>query len=179
MSVKKDEELINEIKEGDISAFEEIVRRYQQRLAVFVYRIIDNEYDSEDIVSEVLFKVYKTIDRVDTARKFSTYVYQIAKNDAISYLRGKKYNRSLEELEFIDEDESVYEQISRKENIEKVDLVIEKLGGKYKEAVKLYYFEDLSYEEIGRKLKLPVNTVRTHLRRAKESLRKYLAYEKS
>lgn len=176
---KTDEELVDEIKQGEITAFEELVRRYEQRLVAFVFHIIENLQDAEDIVSEVLFKVYKTIDRVDIQRKFSSYVYQIAKNDAISYLRGKKYEISLEELEVIDSDESVYEKLAKSEDAEMVKQAIRKLEKKYQLVIKLYYFEELSYEEIGKKLALPVNTVRTHLRRAKESLRRYLIHEKS
>lgn len=171
---KTDEELVESIKQGEITAFEELVRRFEQKLVIFAVRIVGSGPEAEDIVTRALFKIYQTIERVDTRQKFSSYAYRIVKNDAISYLRGRRNNLPLEELEIIDEDEDVYERLSRKDEAETVRKAVDKLGVKYKQVIKLYYFGDLSYEEIGAKLKMPVNTVRTHLRRAKELLKKSL-----
>jgi len=86
---------------------------------------------------------------------------------------------TLEDLELIDEDETVYEKLERKDDVVTVKNAIRKLEKKYQTVIKLYYFEDLSYKEIAARLGLPVNTVRTYLRRAKEVLKKYIENEKS
>ncbi len=177
MDPKPDEELVREVQDGSISAFEILVKKYENRLISFIYRILNNRADAEEVVQDTFFNVYLTIDRVDVSRKFSTYLFEIAKNQAISLLRKKHADLVLEDETAIETDEKIYEGLIRKEQRENIGLEVAKLEAKYRRVVQLYYFDDLSYEEISAKLKLPVNTVRTHLLRAKEILRKNIKYE--
>lgn len=157
---KTDEELVREVQEGNILAFEEIVRRYQKRLLWFVTRIIHDQARAEEICQDAFFKTYQVIDRVDSSKKFSTFLFEIAKNRAIDELRKTKREVPLTGV-----------AIETKTDETGVHELVGKLPQNYRAAVKLYYFADLSYEEISRKLKIPINTVRTRLRRAKEKLR--------
>ncbi len=177
MNQKADKELVRAIQEGDIFAYEELVKRYQRGLFSFLMRMVHDEATASDIVQNTLFKVYQVIDHVDTNKKFSTYVFEIAKNNALSYLRSRKHTISLEEFVEIADDESFFEQFFRTDIVEKVRAAVNELPPKYRDVITLYYFEDLSYEEVSKKLKIPVNTVRTHLARAKIQLRKLLSYE--
>lgn len=174
MNEKTDEELIKDIQRGNIIAFEEIVKRYQKRLFFFVYHITQDEKDAEEIIMDTLFNIYRTIERIDINRKFSTYIFEIAKNNAISYLRKRKYTVTLEEESLLYLDESIYEKLILQEEMDLLKKAINRLNLRYKLIINLYYFEDQSYEEISTKTNLPLNTVRTHLFRARVLLRKEL-----
>ena len=128
-------------------------------------------------MQDALFKIYGAIDRVDTKKKFSTYLFEITKNTAISALRGKRNTIPLEAIVTASDDEAIYEQLNRKEEQERVRRAIRTLPDKYRHVIALYYFDELSYEEISKTVRLPINTVRTHLYRAKEQLKRKLHYE--
>lgn len=174
MALLSDNQLVEQIKEGNILAFEELVRRYQRRLLSFAYRITHDEQAAEDVVMEALFNLYKTIDHVDTTRKFSSYIYSIAKNTAISFLRKQKHEVSLDETIIGEVDETMYEHLAREDERDRIARAVKTLDKRYQNVIDLYYFKDLSYVEVGKKLHIPINTVRTHLLRAKEALKKVL-----
>lgn len=178
MFVASDENLVLRIKEGDISAFEILVRRYQKKLYLFVYRITEDSGLAEEVIQDAFLNLYKTIERVDTTRKFSSYIFQIAKNTAISYLRKRKIAISLKEvIEVAGEDETVYEKLVRKDTVNLLRQKLDKLPFTCRQVIMLYYFEDLSYNQIQKKLKLPLNTIKTRLRRAKLELLKLFDHE--
>jgi RNA polymerase sigma-70 factor (ECF subfamily) len=174
MEKKTDEALVVEIQEGNILAFETLVGRYQRGLLSFVYRIVWDEKTAEEVVQDAFFSVYRSIGSIDTSKKFSTYMFTLAKNAAISALRKRKPSVKLEEMMWVEDDEPFYEKLLRDDLHESVSAAIQSLPHKYQQVIDLYYFQDLSYEEVSQKLKLPVNTVRTHLKRAKEALKKKL-----
>lgn len=178
MTHKNDNELILFIREGDVLAYEELVKRYQRGLYAFVFRIIHDEAASHDIVIDTLYKVYQNIDTIDVTKKFSTYVFEIAKNASFSFFRSHKHHASLEDIAGVEAEESFLEQLYRGDSARDVRTAVSKLEKKYRNVIRLYYFEDLSYEEVGKKLRLPINTVRTHLSRAKQKLKILIPYEK-
>lgn len=177
MQEKSDEELVSEIQTGNVLAFEALVKRYQNRLVGFIYRLTKDYPLSEEIVQDALFSIYKSIDRIDTKQKFSTYLFVVAKNTAISRLRSQKKTISLTEITLAETDEIIYEKLTHNETKETIQRALSSLTSQQREVIKLYYFADLAYEEISQRLKLPLNTVRTHLRRGRESLKKILNYE--
>jgi RNA polymerase sigma-70 factor (ECF subfamily) len=169
-----DKELILAIRNGNILAYGQLVRKYQRGLYIFVFRMVRDEHEAQAITQDALYKVYQTIDRIDLGKKFSTYVFEIAKNLAISFLRSHKPNISLDIVLDMSDDTSLYEMVSKKETREKVHKAVHRLPKKYRDVITLYYFRDLSYVEVGEKLHIPLNTVRTYLRRAKIELKKLL-----
>jgi len=177
MDGPNDAELVRQVQEGNVFAFEVLVKRYQGRLHSFVVHLVSDTHAADDVVQESFISLYKTIDRVDTTRPFSTYVFSIARNQAISYLRSRKKQVPLEDIVLADDDGLMYEDIMAAEREHIVTRALDRLEEKYRKVIRLYYFDDLSYEEIGRKMRLPVNTVRTHLFRAKRSLRKIFVKE--
>lgn len=179
MKIISDEELIEKVKKGEILAFEILVLRYQDKLCAFVYRITKDWGLAEEAVQDTFINIYKTIERIDSSKKFSSYIFQIAKNTAISYLRKIKKDISLNDKVTCSEDETIYEKLARKEEINKLHKKLENLPGRYLRMIMLYYFHDLSYKEMQEKLKLPLNTIRTQLRRAKVELKKLLTYAKT
>lgn len=171
-----DEELVRQIQRGDILAFEVLVERYEGRLLNFVFRLTHNEPLSEEIVQNAFVAIYKKIDNIDTSRKFSSYFYQVAKNLTISEIRKLKPQLRLEEVGEISQDEDgAFEKMSARFQSKEIARAISHLENKYREVIKLYFFEELSYKEIAWKLELPINTVRTRLRRAKSMLKRKLA----
>jgi RNA polymerase sigma-70 factor (ECF subfamily) len=174
-----DEELVRLVQDGEVFAFEQLVKRYQQKLLGFVYHMIRDVHAADDIVQEAFINLYKTIDRVDSSKKFSAYVFSIARNTTISHIRKNKKDIPLDDILASNEEESLYAQIVQAEQAHTIEGALAKIPVHYQKVIRLYYFEDLSYEEVSKKLSLPVNTIRTHLRRGKELLRKLLSYEKN
>jgi RNA polymerase sigma factor (sigma-70 family) len=175
---KTDEQLVAEVQTGLLSSYETLVRRFEKKLYIYVFGIIKREDDAKDIVQDAFINVYEHIEQFDVGRNFSAYLYSVAKNGAITFFRKKKKHIPLESLELIDEKLKPEEAMVVKARNEAVHQAIETLDKKHKEVVRLYYFSDLSYEEIAHRLSLPLNTVRTNLRRAKDKLKTVLIHEK-
>lgn len=169
-----DELLVCEVKEGSISAFEQLVGRYQGKLLSFVTYLIRDPEAAQDVVQESFISLYKTIDSVDTTKKFSSYLFSIARNKGISYLRGRIRHAPITEAESLADLQSPEALVTEKEIQRHIEQALDAIDIKYKKVITLYYFEDLSYEEMSKQMHLPINTVRTHLRRAKDALRKVL-----
>lgn len=177
METKTDEKLVALVKEGDIASYEELVRRYLKPLSSYAYRVVGSRALAEEAVSDALFSVYKTIDRIDTKKKFSSYVFAVTRNSAISLVRREKQGLPLNEDVLTADDTEVYERMVQKDTEREIRQAVSALPPKYKSVVQLYYFHEISYSEIGKRLQIPVNTVRTHLNRAKKLLRKHMTYE--
>lgn len=172
----EDKDLILAVKAGDLDAFEALVKKYEGRALNFVFGITKDEPMSEEVLQDTFLKIYKNIDRIDISRKFSSYFYAILKNEAISALRKIKREVNLSEIEYkIESGEDLLEKIHIKETRVQIEAALGKLKAEYREVLKLYYFNDLSYSEIASKMKLPLNTVRTNLKRGKKELKKVLS----
>jgi RNA polymerase sigma-70 factor (ECF subfamily) len=158
-----DRELLIQVKNKDQTAFANLVTRYQKKLINFTRRYVDFE-DARDIVQNTFIKIYKNLNKIDINKKFSTYLFEIAKNEAISLHRKRKREVPLNEF-IVDTGQLTTEDTG-------IRGAVEKLKDKYKQVIKLYYFDKLHYKQIAAILELPVNTIRTHLRRAKAALRR-------
>lgn len=174
MAESTDEELVRQIQEGQVLLFEILVRRYQKRLLNFTLRLVREEKMAEDIVQDSFLKTYQAIGRIDTDRKFSTFLFEVAKNTAFSYLRKTKLELPLLDQQLIDTHEEVSEKLDKEIEKESVNSALNQMPKNYQKVIRLYYFQDLSYEQISKNLQIPINTVRTHLRRAKDHLKKLL-----
>ena len=97
-----DEALVLEVQSGNIRAFEYIVRRYHARLFAFLRRMIQDEATVEEVVQDAFLNLYRTIDRVDTSQRFSTYLHAIAKHQAISTWRKMKDAVPLDAAEYFE-----------------------------------------------------------------------------
>ena len=178
MNMKTYEELVLAIQLGDILAYRDLVTRHQHGLFAFVVRITRDESVSREIVGDSFVRVYEHIDDIDVNKKFSTFLFEIAKNLAFTYLRKKKQTVSLETVEYLEDDSSFLDDMFREETKNEVRQAVSRLPQKYRTVIEQYYFEDKSYEDISLVNHIPINTVRTHIKRAKIALRKELEYEK-
>lgn len=179
-----DKELVSKYLEGDESTLELLIGRYLKPIYSFIYRLVGNSQDAEDISQEVFLKVWKNIKKYDNSKSFKTWLFTIAKNTAYDSLRKKK------EIVFSDfenddsenglEDSLVSSEILpelaliKEEDVVALEEAIKKLPPDYRTVLLLKETEELTFEEIGDILNKPMNTVKSHYRRSLLSLKKLL-----
>ena len=177
--VLTDNELIDVVRGGQTEQYAKIIERYQGKLFAYLYRLIGNRDEAEDLLQDVFIKAYKNLRSYDSSRKFSSWIYRIAHNEAVNFIKRKSLKRFVswedisstkDKLESSSNEESADGAWIRKESIKEVDDAINKLPIKYKQVLLLRYFSDKSYDEIGEILGKPVNTVGTLINRAKKKL---------
>ena len=170
---------------GDQQAFAEIVGLYQDKLYHMACRMLNNRQEAEDVVQDTFLRVYRNLDRYDESMKFSTWIYRIATNLCIDRLRKRKPSYSLDaessDHEGLDgysmmpsDDRTPESEAILSETQATVQEAIESLPAKYKSVMALRYMQDLSLQEIGDILDMPVTTVKTRVHRGREFLRKKL-----
>ena len=175
-----DGELIAISIRGREDSFEELVRRYQRPITGYVYRILNNYDASLDVTQEVFIKVYNSLSRYSSDYKFSTWLYRIAHNAAIDYIRRNSVNQ--QSLETENADGSYQLQIEsprptpeqereRSEWRREIETVVQCLPVVYRELILLRHGQDLSYDEIAEVTGLPLGTVKNRLFRAREMMR--------
>jgi RNA polymerase sigma-70 factor (ECF subfamily) len=178
-----DEELVEVVRSKDKELFFEVVNRYQNKIFAYISRLIGDRSEAEDLTQDVFIKVYKNLFGFDVKRKFSSWIYRIAHNESVNYLKKKSYFKilSIEQNEFLKNTmtstENLIEKIIQKESSKKIKELLGKLSFKYKEVLILRYFEEKSYEEIGDITRRPVSTVGTMINRAKSQLEKIMKDE--
>jgi len=180
-----DEELMVIFQKGDNFAFDELVKRYKQPLANFVYRFTSNYDESLDIVQDTFVKVFNNKDYYQNVAKFSTWLYTIASNLAKTSIKRKKRfklfsnnlfkNKDEEfEVEYPDTDIRPDENTDNKLRAEIVQKALSKIALHYREVVILRDIMELSYDEISEITKLPKGTVKSRINRGRLVLKEYL-----
>lgn len=181
LNVKKltDNELIKVLKCKNPLVHNEIIERYQKRLFIYIYRFIGNKEESEDLLQNVFLKVYKYCEKFDTKRKFSSWIYRIAHNEAVNYIKRKNIKKFISLEDFVSDKDRIETKSDAKSPMEvwiskelrhEMKEALKKIPGKYKEVLEMRYFQEKSYEEISEVLKKPVNTVGTLINRAKQKM---------
>lgn len=171
--------IVNAIRGGEDN-FEELVRRYQRPITGYVYRMLNNYDASLDVTQEVFIKVYNSLEKYSAEYKFSTWLYRIAHNAAIDYMRRNSVNQQSLETENadgtyqlqIESSQPNPEQLrERSEWRTEIDAVVKCLPPIYRELIVLRHTQDLSYDEIAEVTNLPLGTVKNRLFRAREMMR--------
>jgi RNA polymerase sigma-70 factor, ECF subfamily len=174
-----DNELVSLVAGGESEKYSEIIQRYQGKLFAYLFRLIGNREDAEDILQDVFVKAFRNLNSFDVDRKFSSWIYRIAHNEAVNYIKRKSLKRFIswesvvstkDQIDSSSTEEGADKVWIKKEISKEVEEAINKLSFKYKQVLVLRYYEDKSYEEIGEILGKPVNTVGTLIKRAKEKL---------
>lgn len=175
-----DVELIAKAISGREDGFEELVRRYQRPITNYVFRML-NDYDASlDVTQEVFIKVYNSLSRYSSEYKFSTWLYRIAHNAAIDYIRRKSPNeQSIEtenkdgayQLQIESPNPTPEQERERSEWRTEIEAVVKCLPAVYRELILLRHAQDLSYDEIAEITALPLGTVKNRLFRAREMMR--------
>lgn len=181
----EDEDLIEWFQQGDIKAFNEIVRRYKDPLLNFVYRFLGNRTESEDIVQETFLRVFRNKHAYRKVAKFSTWIYTIAGNLAKTELRKRKKRNlfSISDIGYEDKDYEISdESLSPEKTVnsnmydEIIQKEIQKLSPKFREVIILRDIQELSYEEISKIIKIPIGTVKSRVNRARLRLQEQLKF---
>lgn len=181
---KSDHQLIEATRTGDEAAFAEIVGRYKNPLTNYLYRMLGDYEEAVDLVQETFVRVYFAVERYHTDYAFSTYIYRIATNLAISEMRKKKRRRLLsltglfqteekETQEFHPPDEKSLpdENLIEAEGRLTIERAIAALPDKYRAPIILREIEELSYEQIAQILDLGLGTTKSRISRARALLR--------
>jgi len=173
-----EKEILKNILSGDRDAFGEIILKYQDFIFNLIKGYVKIEEEAKDITQDVFIRAYKGIEKFRGDSKLSSWLYRIAYNLSINWIKRKKIDE-VEINEDMVENTTVtkdwYDKMFEKEMIfENLNKVIENLPQKYKIVIKLYYFEDRSYSEIAKILNIPLNTVKIQLLRAKKIMEKSL-----
>ena len=177
----RDFKLIDLATQGkDQSAYAELMDRYKKPVYHMILKMVRNVDDAEDLTIEAFAKAFKNLARFKKDYTFSTWLFRIATNNAIDFIRKKKLDTFSLNSSFTDDSgESVNidvedknltpdEETIKDQKIELVRMFVDKLPAKYQRLVKLRYFDELSYEEIAKELDAPLGTVKAQLHRARE-----------
>jgi RNA polymerase sigma factor (sigma-70 family) len=184
-SVNADVALIEGALGGDQSAYDKLMKKYYQLIYNLIYRMIFKKEDVEDLTQEAFIKAFNSLDKFDRQFAFSTWLFKIATNNCIDYLRKKKLSTfSIDKDIESDEDEFKFEipdhetkpdrEIMESQRKELIDQAIESLPEKYRKVIILRHKHDMDYEEIAKELNLPLGTVKAHIFRGRELLNKFL-----
>ncbi|PKR77554.1 RNA polymerase sigma factor SigW [Halalkalibacillus sediminis] len=176
---------IKQIKKGNNEAFGELIDLYQQKIYQHCYRMLGNHHDAQEIAQETFFKAYKNIHTFKKQKKFSPWLYRIATNLAIDYMRKKKPISILdneikgsEQLTMLDQIESNEpspdQAFEKKATNEELQYHLLQLPEKYRAVIVLRYIQELSLQEIADILDLPLGTVKTQIHRGRDVLKKIL-----
>jgi len=172
-----DKELVVLAIKGDMKAFEQLVSLYEKPIFRYILRFVTHKENAEDLVQETFIKIFRSLKSFDPEYKFKTWIFTVATNTVYDWLRKAKNNK---ELFIIDDPDINFETIDDRfsykltEDKELIDNALKNIKPVYQSVIVLYYRDGLSYQEIAEVLKVPINTVKTYMYRAKEALSEVL-----
>jgi len=178
---KLDYKLVQQAVSGDERAYAELMERYKDAIYYMLLKMINNKSDAEDLTIEAFGKAFKNLEQYTPNYAFSTWLFKIATNNCIDFIRKKKANMvSLDQSN--DDQENTFtaplqadgldpeEDMIKHQRKSLMREVVGKLKPRYRTLVELRYFKEYSYEEIANELDLPIGTVKAQLFRARELL---------
>ncbi len=190
-NTKEDRKLVADAKKGDNKAFQTLLKKYRKSVYYMLLKMVKNADDAEDLTQEAFAKAFNSIEKFDSKYAFSTWLFRIATNNCIDFIRKKRVQTvSIDQpvegddgsnmrFDVKDEELDPNEAMLKKQRKRYLNMAIERLPEKYKVLVELRYFQELSYEEVARELEIPLGTVKAQLFRARELLNQELKNMKS
>jgi RNA polymerase sigma-70 factor (ECF subfamily) len=181
---KQDLVLVEEAKKGKQAAYAELMDRYRDSIYFTMVKMVKNTDDADDLTIEAFGKAFNRLEQYSPSFAFSTWLFKIASNNSIDFIRKKRIQVTSMDSGFSNSDgESIQidarstglnpeETIMQGQRIDHMRLLVSKLKPKYRELVEKRYFEEMSYEEIAEEMNLPLGTVKAQLFRARD----FLAY---
>jgi RNA polymerase sigma-70 factor (ECF subfamily) len=161
--------LITQARTGDEAACEKLLNLYKGRIFSFVYRMVRNYHDAEDITFDTFVKCFRYLSRFDTSKKFTTWLFTIAHNTTRDFFRKNK-----QEYEYFDETHAAPDDLAgeyeKKRKLERIEQCLAQLPPIDRELVILFHHEEHTYQEISSILDLPITTIKTRLHRARKKL---------
>jgi RNA polymerase sigma-70 factor (ECF subfamily) len=172
-----DEELMQEIKAGNMFAFDALYRKYNKKLYKFGYSILKSTEEAENLIQDVFLNLWENRHKVEKNSSIKSYVFTITYNSAISIIRKKaresqfiEYLKTLQDINV----EPVNVELEYNELTSKLDEIINELPRRQKEVYLLHKVEGLKYNEIAERLNISVNTIENHMSHALKTIRKKL-----
>ncbi|MCR5764036.1 MAG: sigma-70 family RNA polymerase sigma factor [Treponema sp.] len=175
LSQKKDNSLVQKTLEGNKEAFAELMTRHQKRVEIMGYNFFHNRADVDDFIQDVFIKVFNSLSSFRHESKFSTWLTRIAYTTAVNSKKRSHESAELEDETLIESNyQTPEEQHIRKITAEAVKQALENLPEQYYNCLNLYFFQDMTYEEISVITDIPLNTIKSHIFRAKKILQQKL-----
>ncbi|HEX8317892.1 MAG TPA: sigma-70 family RNA polymerase sigma factor [Longimicrobium sp.] len=186
-----DHELVTRAQLGSETAYRELLDRYQRPVFSIIFRMIRDREQAEDLAQETFVRVFNHIGRYDPRYKFSSWIFKIATNLTIDWIRRKELKTvsidgsrnavTSDEMEasaitIVSEDENPEELLEAKELGEEIEQAIGKLRPEYRAAILLRHVEGREYQEIAEIMALPLGTVKTYIHRGRNELRDTLQH---
>ncbi|HRF76604.1 MAG TPA: sigma-70 family RNA polymerase sigma factor [Chitinophagales bacterium] len=186
---REDMELVEKARKGDQYAYSVLMARYKDSINFMLLKMVHNRDDADDLTIEAFGKAFLHLEKYTPDFAFSTWLFKIALNNAIDFIRKKK----LKTLSLDDENDESSKYVFSKIKTSALDpeesiikdqragimrTILDELNPKYKTLIEMRYFEELSYEEIAEKLNMPLGTVKAQLFRARNFLYELLAERK-
>jgi len=181
MSDSNDIELIKAVRTGDLAAFSQIIDKYQHMAFTLANGIVKNKQEAEEVTQDAFFKAYKALDKFKGKAVFSTWLYRIVYNTALSKLRSRKpetsdlENKELLKNESLIDDNSI-NQLERKEKKKVLKMALARLKEDDAFILILYYYKELSIEEIEKATDLSKSNIKVKLHRGRKQLQKELKF---
>jgi RNA polymerase sigma-70 factor (ECF subfamily) len=175
-----DYKLVKLAVKGDERAYAELMDRYKDAIYYMLLKMVNNKNDAEDLTIEAFGKAFKNIEQYTPNYAFSTWLFKIATNNCIDFIRKKKAN--IVSIDQTEEDSDIIppplqsttldpeEDMIKNQKVDLMRNVVNKLKPRYRNLIELRYFKEYSYEEIAQELNLPLGTVKAQLFRARELL---------
>ncbi len=174
--ILSDQQLIELSLKGDTVAFDHLFGRYRESMRkLYLQRTGGNGDDADDLIQDTFMKVYLNLERYNPDYTFGQWIYTIARNTFIDYLRKRPDNIPLENVQpgqssLPTPEESVINSQQRAQ----LEAFMGRMRPRYKRLIELRFFRDFSYEEIASELGIPLGTVKTQLHRAREQMCKFI-----
>jgi len=172
-----DLKVIDRALNGDSRAYAELLNRYRDSVYYVMLRMISNPSDAEDLTIEAFGKAFNNLAKYVPSHAFSTWLFRIATNNCIDFMRRKSQSPRPFDHDEGEEDEveatvasdmiAPDELMINRETAASLNRIVKTLKPRYRRLIELRYFEDYSYEEIASELSLPIGTVKARLFRAK------------
>lgn len=179
---QEDLDLVELAKNGDQVAFGKLMNRYRDSIFFMVLKMVHNRDDAEDLTLEAFGKAFNSISNYSADFAFSTWLFKIATNNCIDFIRKKRLQTTsldqptkgeegdLAPIAVKDYNPDPEEAMVKEQRAAKIRAAIEQLSPKYRALIELRYLDELAYEEIAEKLDIPLGTVKAQLFRAKDML---------
>jgi RNA polymerase sigma factor (sigma-70 family) len=179
---KYDLVLVDQARAGKQSAYAELMDRYRESIYFMMLKMVKHPDDADDLTIEAFGKAFSRLDQYSPSFAFSTWLFKIASNNCIDFIRKKRIQVTSMDTGIVTEDGELLhidaksgtlnpeETMVQGQRVNHMRLLVSKLKPKYRELVEKRYFDEMSYEEIAEEMNLPLGTVKAQLFRARDFL---------
>lgn len=170
--VAGDHRLVELALQGDDTAFEYLFNRYRDAIHRLFVQRLGGANDADDLLQETFIKVYINLHRYNPAYTFGQWVYTIARNTFVDFIRRRQDDLSIDErfASPASNNPTPEERVINLQQRTQIECYLERLTPRYRQLIVMRFFDEYSYEEIAEKLTLPLGTVKTQIHRARERM---------